>query len=96
MQSGPGNLQDIHVQHPRRSMVRPVLASDILAGVAAQFGVALHLRGCKQSGGQQMVFQVGVAQLGLADSDRRRRRTKAGRRRRPTREQRVKFGFLSN
>ena len=28
-----------------RSMIRPVLA--ILAGVAAQFGVALHLRGCE-------------------------------------------------
>jgi hypothetical protein len=51
-------------------MVRPVLDPDTLLAVAAQFGVALHLRG--------------------------RRRAKAGRRNHPTREERVKLGFLSN
>jgi hypothetical protein len=59
-------------------MVRPVLASDIPVDVAAQFGVALHLRGCEYSGGQQMIFQAGIAQLGLDGPDRGCRRAKAG------------------
>jgi hypothetical protein len=45
------------------------LDAGFLVGITAQLRIALHLRSCEEPGGQQVVLQVSVAQLGLRGAD---------------------------